>query len=409
MSGEGATKTDGALGFIRDALGDAWPGEPLVHRSPNEPPGDEARQQLRWARGKYDSIIRWVLVCFTAIGLLIFGSVPFVDLSGVNMLWITAGLVLAGLGLGIVIWAATRALEPEDASLGELKETLDRCDEAASGKFRNFISRRNVRLREALRLRTVLIQNQMAHFGPGVHNVDELLTEISHRETAILFLSTGYLPSTPSVPQLPRANFGDELAKRQDAIGAALRAYVEGIVAWVPLLVAFSELQPSRHPESADALWERFKGADTAGRIASLQEPQASAAIAEWAQRVRLALIAQAFPTRTTPLDELRTAVGTLIADKNEPVKWGPTVEKLAAALKLNDAQSAQIDAQRQILQLRLERRGLLLSESAISQLRGTFRLVRRRVFLGALLTLAGGLLYTSAVANPSPGGYARR
>jgi hypothetical protein len=47
-----------------------------------------------------------------------------------------------------------------------------------------------------------------------------------------------------------------------------------------------------------------------------------------------------------------------------------------------------------------LAHRSLILAESALAQLRGTFRLVRLWLLTGAAATLAGGLMYATALAD---------
>ncbi|MCU1404654.1 MAG: hypothetical protein JWQ43_957, partial [Glaciihabitans sp.] len=71
----------------------------------------------------------------------------------------------------------------------------------------------------------------------------------------------------------------------------------------------------------------------------------------------------------------------------------------LATAAELSaDGGAKALDKTRELY---LSHRELLLNESAVSQLRGTFAVVRRLLFFGALLTLLGGITYASAVANP--------
>jgi hypothetical protein len=68
----------------------------------------------------------WILGAFVAVGVLVFGSLPFTDVSGVGAHrgLIFFGLLLAGVGISAAIWAVSRVDEPEDASLGELHADL---------------------------------------------------------------------------------------------------------------------------------------------------------------------------------------------------------------------------------------------------------------------------------------------
>jgi hypothetical protein len=81
--------------------------------------GREAVKNLR-------KTAHWVLGAFAAIGILVFGSLPFTDISGEGRdVWkIVAGLILASIGITMAIWAVSRVDEPEDASLGELHASL---------------------------------------------------------------------------------------------------------------------------------------------------------------------------------------------------------------------------------------------------------------------------------------------
>jgi hypothetical protein len=75
---------------------------------------------------RYRKTAHWVLAAFAAVGVLIFGSLPFADVAeqGHNHLLIVLGVIVAALGIGAAILAVSRVDEPEDASLGELKADL---------------------------------------------------------------------------------------------------------------------------------------------------------------------------------------------------------------------------------------------------------------------------------------------
>lgn len=93
---------------------------------PGAVPGDSAAVQMaRNARQSYQKTARWMLAAFAAVGVLIFGSLPFAAIADVsvtwpNSLWLIGGLLLAVAGIVSAVVAVSMVSEPEDASLGEL-------------------------------------------------------------------------------------------------------------------------------------------------------------------------------------------------------------------------------------------------------------------------------------------------
>lgn len=93
------------------------------------PPNSAAVQMARNARQSYQKTARWMLAAFAAVGVLIFGSLPFaavadVVLSWPNSLFLVGGLLLAVAGIVGAVVAVSLVNEPEDASLGELESDL---------------------------------------------------------------------------------------------------------------------------------------------------------------------------------------------------------------------------------------------------------------------------------------------
>jgi hypothetical protein len=80
---------------------------------------------------RYRKTARWVVGAFAAVGVLVFGSLPFANITdeGRDAWLITWGLALAGLGIALAVWAVSRVDEPEDASLGELKGDLPKASD----------------------------------------------------------------------------------------------------------------------------------------------------------------------------------------------------------------------------------------------------------------------------------------
>lgn len=409
-----ATSLSDALKKYEDAvkaLVDAWPGE--KDDEPKEtdttPPTDQAEKVLVWARKKYDGLVRWVLACFTAIGLLIFGSVPFVDLTAVDMKPVIIGLGLAGIGLGIVIWATTRALEPEDASLGEMKETLNLPAQGGLCRRLEWILR--PKRAQARRLAGVLSSDPTAHFGPGIGggsasaSTTRLLDEIAAAETALLTMESGWRLA-PDPPDLTNKSEGE--------LEEALRTGIRGVM---------STLAPNG-VSGSDELWRLSDSDSRLAIIKQLSGEKRVSAVASW-HSVVVALVtalAEPDPTKSTSTQGALTKAAGHLRDAKESLAANdhhPSAEQIASATKavddatgaLNDAEiheraaARRITDQRAILNNRLTHRDMLIAESGVSQLRGTFRIVRRWLFLGAVLTLTGGTLYAWAIANPTPYG----
>lgn len=79
--------------------------------------------QVKDAVDRYRTTVTWIVTTYAAVWAALVGTVPFAglgDLSDGTTRWAAAGLILAGIGASFGIYAASRVLEPEDASLGEL-------------------------------------------------------------------------------------------------------------------------------------------------------------------------------------------------------------------------------------------------------------------------------------------------
>lgn len=379
----GATAKEKYAGALA-ALADAWPGEDekADDGAASTVSVSQASETLKWARKKYDALVRWVVAVFSAIGLLVFGSVPFVDLAFVNMLAVSLGLILAGVGLAIVIYATTRALEPEDASLSELSATLREATQHRGAT--------HPRWEEAARLAGILAGDTGAAFGPGITSPDALLREIARREANVLALETGWSPGrdeAPPPPEIDDASAAD--------VGKAMRSHVQSILDWLPNVGGVS----------ADNVWRLSGGDEQLTKISSAEGPRRGALILAWHKVLTSTAIEQAFPNRGAASSALVERVKQLlnVIDSRKDPKQSAAA--LRAALETEAELGGRIAKQRAILDNRLWHRNLVLDESGVSQLRGTFRIVRRLLMLGAASVLAGGVIYAWAVANPAPGG----
>jgi len=128
---EGAPKAAAtAIEAAKKAL-DALQGEKGTEEKPKaESAPPEVRAGLdsgaMEAVQRFRKTTHWILGAFVAVGVVLFGSLPFTDITkeGRNTPLIVIGLALAASGITLAIWAVSRVDEPEDSSLGELKADL---------------------------------------------------------------------------------------------------------------------------------------------------------------------------------------------------------------------------------------------------------------------------------------------
>lgn len=292
---------------------------------------DEAESMAARARKKYDGTLKWVLGLFSAVGLLVFGSVPFTDLGKVDFWpWAGAGLIAVGAGLICVIVGTTQGLELQDASLGELAHTLD----GAVGKRPGWFSPRK---RAAYDLGEILSGNEAsAHLGPGVTTVPELIARIGELEQRIMAEQVGWggTASLPTPAQL------------------------------------------------AGSTRSRLFVADLASKEATASKARI--------EELRSSLEASTPTPGQTVLEQ---------ALQDEVARY---VDLLALAAPSSEAERrGRLDALRMARRRYLDHRELLLDESLVSQMRGTYRVVWRWLIVGGALTLGGGVSYAWAIGNP--------
>lgn len=322
----------------------AWPGSEGTETKKEAPEAGDAMAMVDLARRRYDGTIRWVLGVFSAVGLLIFGSLPFTDLANVNWLpWAGVGLGLAAAGLAVVIWAATTGLELHDASLAELDQTFA----DVSGRKRNWWGpkkRANYDLR-----RSILGPEMLAHLGPGVGNVGGLIQRIGQLDEMVMQTEVGWDGggSLPEPNQLNRSS------------------------------IAMGEIHTQLSKEVATALDQLIKLRGQLNHNAAAPESASRKKPAQSDQNdARLRMLVDEQTRRLCSL-------AGLMPNQSELEQLGR-----AAALK-------------KTRELYLERREWVLSESLVSQIRATFHVVRGWLMVGAALTALGGIMYAYALANP--------
>jgi hypothetical protein len=322
---------EGIRKFVENAAGGSDKEEP----ADKTVPGDSAATQLaRSARQSYQKTARWMLAAFAAVGVLIFGSLPFaaiadVELTWPNSLFLVGGLVLAVVGIVGAVIAVSLVSEPEDASLGELDVALREIQKTDDKGFvwvkgrpvltvNKFAALWNPRLAARIELANIVHgPDSSAHLGPNL--------ESAERQASVtnLIQKLGDLESAHA-----------KLAP----VAAKLTVSVEGYekrIADLAKLLAELRTRQGEHTET---------GLDNEIGAASAMYQAAAA-----------------------KLDSERAAL---------------TTEK---------QKLAEVDDQ---LKLYHDHRELVLAESGVMQLRGTFRLARRVLAVAAVLTLFGGTGY---------------
>lgn len=307
--------------------------------------------QARAVRDRYDSSVKWIVAAFVAVGILVFGSLPFTNAVGVSLftgwrptalLW---GLVAAAVGIGLVIWARTRSLEPQDATLGELAATLDRARERGKpvnslrGFFKKPIDDANFELLQILQS-----DEAAAHLGPTIrreHTKAEL-------DGAADCKPQGVRQLIDEIKELDEKVF-DKQAK-----------------------ISAADVLRTDLSSQLDALMKRI------GELEDTAVPS----------------------TPGTPGSASNTA-----ADRRVRLQKAYEQQLDAALVKIGDSAEMRGEHAEKVAcrKVYFEHRDLLLTESAVAQLRGTFRMARRVLLLGGALTLLGAAVYTSNLPSDDP------
>ena len=371
-----------------------WPGadseSPKKDPEAEVPP--EAHDMATRARKKYDGTLRWVLGAFSAIGMLIFGSLPFTELRNVEPVLVFAGLLSAAIGLAIIIWAAARGLELQDASLGELAYTF------AFKTDRNGIEWpwvRSPRRKANAQLKKILqgSSESSAHLGPGVTSVEALIGRLGDVEAKAMEAYVKWDGKAPSkTEQDPDLNELTDSVAAKTALPAAaktkqdpdLNELTDSVAAKTALPAAAKTKQVPDLNELTDSV-----AAKTALAAAAKNE-------LETAQTV-LAELREQTPESDQDKSKHKNALQETEQRYLKVLELLPDPEYLKEA-----ATSAAWD---QIRDLYRAHRALVLDESLVAQMRGTFSVVLRWLFLGAALVAVGGITYAYAVANPTSEG----
>lgn len=246
-----------ALKKIKDLLTAAvgtWPGaddagpsipssdgsSPAVSAASPQGAADSTTDEIAQVRKKYDGMLRWMVGVFSAVGLLIFGTLPFTDLQGIDWEPAAIGLSVAGTGLAVVIWATTKGLEPQDASLGELSMSFEALNRWT--QFRWLQPRKKA----IARLESILNTGEReAHLGPGIRTVPELIGRLADLESMVLGGEVGWngrspLPSSAAngAPWKDSSAFRTTGNRSADDLAKAYQSYTS-------LIAVRAELSPA--------------------------------------------------------------------------------------------------------------------------------------------------------------------
>jgi hypothetical protein len=277
-----------------------------------------------------------MLAAFAAVGVLIFGSLPFaavadVELTWPNSLFLVGGLVLAVVGIVGAVIAVSLVSEPEDASLGELDCSLREIQKTDDKGFvwvkgrpvltvNKLAALWNPRLASRIEFANIVHgPDSSAHLGPNL--------ESAERQASVtnLIQKLGDLESA-------HAKLAPVVAK----LTVSVEGYEKRVADLAKLLV---ELRTRQGEDSG-------------------QDKEIGAASAMY-----------------------QAAAAKLDSEQ--------------AALTTEKQKLAEVDDQ---LKLYHDHRELVLAEAGVMQLRGTFRLARRVLAVAAVLTLFGGTGYALAL-----------
>jgi len=314
-------------------------------------PGNSAATQLaRDARRSYQKTARWMLAAFAAVGVLIFGSLPFAAIANVELtwpaaLWLVGGLLVAVAGIVAAVIAVSLVNEPEDVSLGELDCDL-RAIQKTDDKGFVWVNGRPV----------LTVHKLSAMWNPKLESRIEL-TNILHGPESSAHLG-------------PNLEADDRPASVTN------------------LIRKLGELE-SEHAKLAPVVARLTVSTESyEKRVASLST---------LLEELRKRRSEHAEPTLDT---EINAASSMYAAAATK-------LDSEQAALTTEKQKLAEVD---DLLKRYDDHRELVLAESGVMQLRGTFHLARRVLAAAAVLTLLGGTAYalslpgatTKAEATPA-------
>jgi hypothetical protein len=300
---------------------------------------------------RYRQTMRWMLGAFGAVALVVFGSIPFTDLNKATQSqqwWIRAGLTLVGIGLVLVIYAATRVLEPEDASLSELSSDWKKVDK----------QRKRWDHVKAWSLRSSWV-------FPRTQARAQMITALTDEAGD---LGPPWPGRTQPQGEKPTSRLIGDIFEAQK-----LRYGIAGDVAFHKARVESRMTALSSARETVATRWTWVVAATPKSSTEAV--PLVPPGMAWWWASAEL--------------------VRAAAAEKDAIAAYDQSVSDLRTEAE----ELARVDAR---LEVHLQHREMVIDESGVAQLRGTFRLARRLVVLGALATGMGAAAYASQLP-PGP------
>ena len=301
----------------------------------------EFAKSIRRAGEAYKKTMRWLVGAVGLLGLLIFGSGPFLlgdpfsdPLEDQGFLGL-AGLGCVAVGIVLVVYSATRVYEPEDASLGELQESFRQLDdpmEHVHGPRRDALER----------LKAILTGDEAsAHLGPGCTDVQQLIAKLGALQASHLALQKNVEAATRAV-EAPRT--------RVKALQTELNSTIAAI-------------------------------ASARDRAIKVDEAGAVDLAAQRKDNIRR-LVAQHADLTSAIAVERR-----LLVERERTLD--------AAQLRI-----APVGVE---LETYLLHRQIVLGEAVVTEMRGTFRSARSWLIAGAIFTLLGGAVVLGKAQEEEP------
>jgi hypothetical protein len=292
-------------------------------------PGNSAATLMaKTARESYQKTARWMLAAFAAVGILIFGSLPFAAIAEVELKWpatllLIGGLLVAVAGIVAAVVAVSLVNEPEDVSLGELDSDLRELQKTDDKGFL-WINNKPV----------LLVNKLQTAWNPRLATRVELVKILHGKESA--------------------SHLGPNLEENDRPASVT------------NLIKKLGELE-SEHAKRAPTVAKHTVA------VESHEKRQAD-----------LVTLLEELRTRKAPDTEINAASSMYAAIATK-------LDSERATLTTKKQELAEIDDQ---LKLYHDHRDLVLAESGVMQLRGTFKLARRVLAIAAMLTLFGGTAY---------------
>ncbi|MFJ7067809.1 hypothetical protein [Streptomyces sp. NPDC101115] len=335
--------TSELLKAARELVGNAAPegktNAPAAESQRLDPGG--LLSQARQAKHSYQATSRWILAAFAVVGLVLFGSLPFANIgkiTGADLWLMGVGLVCAAAGIVLAIWAVSIVAEPLDASLGALEQRL----------------------------------------GPAMKVVKD-----AKKKRGAAGDADGAGEETPPTSWRPRRRAEIQLATMLE--GKEKEAHLgPGMASVSALIKELGELEKERLDQATAAArrGEALRAGDAAvsAHLTTLAELRR--------QADDVGRLDDRSPNKQRLTDDLNRRI------QQESEAYAAAAGERAEQARRYAATDSTLAATQTRLDTYLAHREMVLVQSAMMQMRGTFGLARFLMIFGAALTLVGGTLY---------------